>query len=207
MDFTVKIFIYLVIVLSSVIHEFAHGMVAYRLGDPTAKDMGRLTLNPFVHLDLIGTVILPLFLLFSSGTFIGWAKPVPYNPYNLSDRKYGSLKVAAAGPLTNLTIAVVLGLLIRFSGAFQNYMGDPSSIFLQLLTLVVYTNIFLALFNMIPVPPLDGSKVLIDLFPGIANQLQQIGMWGIFIALLISFYFLSPVASGVFWLITGQGAF
>ena len=93
-----KLFLYIVIVFSATFHEYAHGFIAYKLGDSTAKDAGRLTLNPFAHIDLMGTVIIPLFLLFYGGVFLGWAKPVPYNPYNLKDQKYGSLKVGIAGP-------------------------------------------------------------------------------------------------------------
>lgn len=204
MDITVIIFVYLVIVLSAVIHEYAHALMAYRLGDNTAKDMGRLTLNPFAHLDPLGTVMLPLIFLFLNVGFFGWAKPVPYNPYNLSDRKYGSLKVGLAGPGSNLVIALILGLFIRFSGAYGIYGGDPSGLFLQLLSFVVFTNIFLALFNLIPIPPLDGSKVLMDLFPRQAHQIEQIGIAGIFIAVFIAMYALEPVANGIFWAITGS---
>jgi Zn-dependent protease len=158
-------------------------------------------------LDPLGTVFIPLFLLFTSGIFIGWAKPVPYNPYNLTDRRYGSLKVAAAGPLTNLFIAVVLGIVLRvFVGVFDSSIF-VSGVFPQLVALIVYINIFLALFNLIPVPPLDGFKIFTDLFPRSGAYLYQVGYFGIFLAIAVAFFVLSPLAQSLFWLITGQNFF
>jgi len=201
-----KLFVYLVIIISAVFHEYAHGWAAFRLGDTTAKDAGRLTLNPFAHIDLWGTVLIPLFLLFTSGIFIGWAKPVPYNPYNLRDQRYGNLKVAFAGPGANLLIALVLGLLIRFSPLYVSSVGFTTPAFLQLLAFVVYVNIFLALFNLIPFPPLDGSKVLGDLFPRFSyNLMQNVGFFGVFAALILAFFILPPLANFVFFVITGHG--
>ena len=115
-DFTFLIFQLAVLVMSVVIHEFAHGWAAFQLGDSTAKNMGRLTLNPVKHLDFWGSFLVPLMLfVFSAGSFVfGWAKPVPYNPYNLRDQKYGSAKVAIAGPLANIIVAVFFGLFLRF---------------------------------------------------------------------------------------------
>jgi len=202
---SIKLFLYLIIVLSAVFHEYAHAWSAYRLGDTTAKDAGRLTLNPFVHLELMGTVLIPLFLLFTSGIFIGWAKPVPYNPFNLKDRRYGSLKVGIAGPAANLLIALILGLLLRFSGGYLLVSGAAPPLFLEFLGLIIYINIFLALFNLIPTPPLDGSKIFIDLFPRQWRYFEQFGFLGIFIALFLAFFLLSPIAQFIFKLITGQG--
>lgn len=201
MDLRFGLFLYVVIVLSAVFHEYAHALVAYRLGDTTAKDAGRLTLNPLVHLDPFGTVIVPLLLLFTSGIFVGWAKPVPYNPYALSDRRYGSLKVGAAGPLSNLVIAVVLGIIIRLSFL----LGFASPTFLQFLGLIVYVNIFLALFNLLPFPPLDGSKIFADLFPGAWRSFMGLGFLGIFFALFLAFFILPPIADLIFRLIVGRG--
>jgi len=200
---SLKLFLYIVIVLSATFHEYAHGFIAYRLGDSTAKDAGRLTLNPLAHIDLMGTVIIPLFLLFFGGIFIGWAKPVPYNPYNLKDQKYGSLKVGIAGPSANLIIALILGIFLRiaFAGVF-NLAFSP--LFLMAVALIVYINIFLALFNLIPLPPLDGSKVLMDLFPRSRYAMASLGFFGIFLALFIAFFILSPLAGFIFRLITGQ---
>lgn len=202
---TQKLFLYVVIVLSAVFHEYAHGFIAYRLGDSTAKDAGRLTLNPLVHLDLFGTVLIPLFLLFYGGVFIGWAKPVPYNPYNLRDPKYGSLKVGIAGPSANLLIALILGIFLRIAlaGIFGSIIFSQS--FLVAIALIIYINIFLALFNLIPLPPLDGSKVLMDLFPKSAYTMARLGFLGIFLALILAFFILSPLAGFIFQLITGQG--
>ena len=196
------IFIYIVIVLSATFHEYAHGFMAFQLGDDTAKRAGRLTLNPFAHLDMFGTVIVPILFILTAGSFVGWAKPVPYNPFNLSDKKFGSLKVAIAGPAANITIALIFGLSIRFAGGlFIN------GIALELVSFIVYVNIFLALFNLIPVPPLDGSKILFDLIPASTRVLEGVGFVGIFIALAFSFYVLSPIAYTVFKLITGVALF
>lgn len=149
-----QIFLIIVLILSAVFHEYMHGFVAYKLGDPTAKNAGRLTFNPIKHLDPFGSVILPIIMiLFNSSFLFAWAKPVPYNPFNLRDRKYGDAKVAAAGPLANLALALIFGLIIRF-------MPFSSFAFNSLLSLVVYVNLFLMVFNLIPIPPLDGSKIL-----------------------------------------------
>lgn len=200
-----KIFLYLIIILSAVFHEYAHSLMAYKLGDTTAKDSGRLTLNPLVHLDLWGTVIIPLFLLFTSGIFIGWAKPVPYNPYNLRDQKYGSLKVALAGPGANLLLAIILGLPLRFLSLENLTLSSNFLSFLFYLKFIVYINIFLALFNLIPFPPLDGSKIFFTLFPSSLKYFLEMGFLGIFLALILAFFILSPIANLLFWIITGQG--
>lgn len=201
-----KLFLYVVIVLSATFHEYCHGFAAFRLGDSTAKDQGRLTLNPLAHIDLYGTVIIPLFLLFFAGMFIGWAKPVPYNPYNLKDQKYGSLKVGVAGPAANLLIALVFGIFLRIvlSGVFGTEAF--SGLFLSAVGLIVYINVFLALFNLIPLPPLDGSKILMDLFPRAHYALARFGFFGILLALLLAFWILPQAANFIFWLITGQPA-
>ncbi len=199
-----KLFLYVIIVLSASFHEFAHAFAAFRLGDSTAKDEGRMTLNPFKHIDLTGTVVIPLFLLFFGGVFIGWAKPVPYNPYNLRDKKYGSLKVGFAGPAANFLIALILGIFLRlvFAGIFGATVF--SEVFLFAVALIIYINIFLGIFNLIPIPPLDGSKVLMDLFPKTAYAMATLGVVGIFLALAIAFFILSPLAGFIFKLIVGQ---
>ncbi|MBI4919769.1 site-2 protease family protein [Candidatus Azambacteria bacterium] len=198
------IFLYLVIVISAVFHEYAHGLTAYSLGDPTAKNEGRLTLNPLVHMDLFGTVILPLFLLFTGGIFIGYAKPVPYNPDNLRDKKYGSLKVAIAGPLSNLIIALFFGLFLRFfsGGALAGNIVPP--VFFSLIAVITAINIALAFFNMIPFPPLDGSKVFFDLFPRAWSKVMNLGFAGLALALFFAFFLLPRLIAWVFWLIVGQ---
>ncbi len=162
-------------------HEVAHGWVAYRLGDPTAKNHGRLTLNPIPHIDPIGALMLLLFRF-------GWAKPVPVNPmYFRGDRRRGMLMVALAGPVTNFILAFLVAALVS---VVLNYMPITGfSIFLLnfLLMLLIY-NVFLGMFNLLPVPPLDGSKILSNLLPirfsPIFAQLEQ---YGFFILILLIF--------------------
>ena len=204
MDIQSVLFLYIIIVISAVFHEYAHGLVAYYLGDPTAKNEGRLTLNPLVHMDLFGTVMFPLLLLFTSGFFIGYAKPVPYNPDNLRDKKYGSLKVALAGPLSNLFIALVLGLFLRFFAQLILTNSVIPPILSTFIAYIVITNIWLALFNMIPFPPLDGSKVLYDLSPKLGVRVMNLGASGIILALLVAFFLLPSLISLVFWVIVGS---
>ena len=189
-----KIFIYIVIVFSAIIHEFSHAWAAYISGDSTAKNEGRLTLNPIPHLDMWGTVIIPLFLLFFVNGFIGWAKPVPFNPYNLKNQKWGRTIVALAGPVSNLVIALIFGLLIRFS--VFSFLVIPFSF-------IVYINIFLALFNLIPIPPLDGSKLLFDAFPRLETMFGR-SFIGIFIALFIGITFLPYLVQIIFTLFIGS---
>ncbi len=151
------IFLVAVIMFSAVIHEVMHGVAADRLGDPTARYAGRLTLNPIPHLDMWGSIILPLVMvLANSPIFFGWAKPVPYNPYNLRVGRFSEAIVAGAGPFSNIVIALLGGLVIR-SGALA---GAQDIVFL-----IVVVNVMLCIFNLIPIPPLDGSKVLQPLLP------------------------------------------
>jgi len=198
----IKVYIFIIIILSAVFHEYAHGWVAYRLGDDTAKRAGRLTLNPLAHIDPFGTLLLPLFLMLVSGIFIGWAKPVPYNPFNLTDKKRGTLKVALAGPATNIGLAVAIGLLIRLAPVI-----GLSAMFIHFAALAAYINIFLALFNLIPIPPLDGSKIVADLAPAAMRSMAGVGILGLFIALIAAFYILPPIAGLLFYLITGTSLF
>jgi Zn-dependent protease len=191
-----NLFIYLIIIISAVFHEFMHGYAANYLGDPTAKNAGRLTLNPFKHMDFFGTVLLPLFVMWLGGGFLGYAKPVPYNPYNLRDRKFGSTKVAFAGPAANFLIALFFGLLLRLLD-FQNVFFIPFS-------WITYINLFLAFFNLIPIPPLDGSKLLMDLFPDLRFLISRFVFGGIFLAVILA-VFLLPYISGLFYfIITGS---
>ena len=182
----------LVVLLASVmVHEVSHGLMALKLGDDTAKRFGRLTLNPIKHLDPVGSIFLPLILFLThSSVVLGWAKPVPYNPDALyKDYKYGPLKVALAGPFSNLALAFFFGLIVRASGGFL------SPVALGFLSFVVFLNCLLAVFNLIPIPPLDGSKILAAVLPRkYSAALQNIGMGGIIIVMLILFY-----ASDVIW--------
>lgn len=192
-----KFFLYIIVVTSAIFHEYFHGWAAFQLGDPTAKYAGRLTLNPLKHIDPIGTVLMPLFLLFFFGGFIGWAKPVPYNPYNLRDQKRGVSKIAIAGPGANFLIALIFGILLRFA---------PLGGFLIIaLTWIVYVNIFLGLFNLIPIPPLDGSKLLMDFFPQsrIPRVLEQSPL-SIFLAIAVAIMFLPFLSSLIYYSIVGS---
>ena len=156
------IFGLIILIFSIIVHEVAHGYAAHWLGDPTARLQGRLTLNPLPHIDPIGSILLPGILMLSHAPImIGWAKPVPFNPYNLRNQRWGEAIVAGAGPLTNISIAIIFALTIRFGGNITALSTD----FIQLASLVVYINLLLALFNLIPIPPLDGSKVLKSVLP------------------------------------------
>lgn len=203
------VFSVLVLAFSVILHEVAHGYMANYLGDPTARLAGRLTLNPFKHIDPLGTIILPAVLFLSgSSIMIGYAKPVPYNPYNIKNR-YGEALVAGAGPATNIFLALLFGLAIRF----LHESLDPT--LLSAFAVIASINIFLAIFNLLPIPPLDGSKVLSALLPGELGRvydsfrasLERLGIFSGTIVILIIFYFLSPLFSGLlrilFSLITG----
>lgn len=158
MQLTDTLFLIVVIIFSAVIHEVMHGVAADRLGDKTARYAGRLTLNPIPHLDPFGSIILPLMLAFTgSNFFFAWAKPVPYNPYNLRPGRFSEAIVAGAGPFANALIAFVTGALIR--------LGGLSADLKAILFIIVVVNVMLCIFNLIPVPPLDGSKVLEEFLP------------------------------------------
>ncbi len=199
-----QIFSFIILILSVVLHELAHGYMALYLGDPTAKYAGRLTLNPIKHIDPIGSVLVPIITSFAGITF-GWAKPVPYNPYNLRNQKWGEAMVAAAGPLTNILIAVVFGLIIRFG--LIDFIGNQSlAVFFGA---IVVINIVLALFNLIPIPPLDGSKIFFSFLPLSANKVAEFMQryWLIFIFIFIYFLwqFLTPIIYIIFSFLTGLG--
>lgn len=177
MEILFQLFFFISIIPSAIIHEYMHGWVANQLGDSTAKYAGRLTLDPRVHIDPMGTFILPLVLfMVSGGRFLfAYAKPVPYNPYNLRDQKWGPVYVALAGPFSNFVLAAVFGLIMRVMP-----MGDIT----LFLSIIVYTNILLGVFNLIPIPPLDGSKLLFALLPPSATHvrvaLERYGIWILF---------------------------
>ncbi|HHE76378.1 MAG TPA: site-2 protease family protein [Candidatus Parcubacteria bacterium] len=197
------IFLIIVLLFSIIIHELAHGGMAYYLGDPTAKYSGRLTLNPLKHLDPVGSIILPLILIIiKSPILFGWAKPVPINPYNFRDQKYGTLKVSLAGPGANLIIALFFGLMLRFIYPVA-FLSD----FAQMLSYIVYINILLAVFNLIPIPPLDGSHILFTFLPESMNEVKVfLQQFGFIILLFVIFFFfdwIAVVIRLIFYLICG----
>lgn len=176
------IFILLILFLSISIHEISHGAVALSMGDDTAKREGRLTLNPVAHIDPIGTIFLPLFLLVftgGNGPIFGWAKPVPINPYLFKDRRWGIVKVSLAGPVSNLLIGAIFSLIIRFF--------HPQSHLLDLFSIVALYNFVLAIFNLLPFPPLDGFHLIFHLLPQSFDKakifLAQWGLWFLFFVL------------------------
>lgn len=180
-----------ILVFSVVIHEVSHGVVAYSLGDPTAKNMGRLTLNPIPHIDPLGSVILPFLLIMSGGPVFGWAKPVPINPFNFKDQTWGSLKVALAGPISNFAVAIAFSLVLRFMPF--SILGD--SVFPSLLVKIVFLNILLGVFNLFPFPPLDGSHVFFSFLPSFFDPLKNmLTQYGFFILLFLILFF-EPFAS------------
>jgi Zn-dependent protease len=185
----ISVFTFVVLILSIVIHEVAHGSVALSLGDRTAKEQGRLSLNPIKHVDPFGTILLPLLLYMSTmgrGPIIGWAKPVPVNPFNFKDQRWGELKVSLAGPASNLTIALVFGLSIRFL--------NLSPELLPFFGIITIYNILLAVFNLVPIPPLDGSHILFAFLPESFSAVKIfLNRYQIFIFLAFIFIGLQPV--------------
>ncbi len=166
------------IIIGLTFHEYAHGWAAYKLGDPTARSAGRLTLNPIAHLDPIGFIALLLF-------HFGWAKPVPINPmYFKGDRKKGIILVSLAGPLSNLLLAIIFGLLLHLLQN-QPFLYDNQAAILLLLEYFVLINVILAVFNLIPIPPLDGSKILFGLVPGYPNWMLQLERYGFLILIVL----------------------
>lgn len=192
------------LIVSVVIHEMAHGYAALWQGDPTAKLQGRLSPNPLVHLDPLMSVIIPGLLIMSGSPLLfGAAKPVPYNPYNFRNQKWGEALVALAGPVSNVCIALLFAVIIQSAG-----MLGLSQTFVELSVMVVVLNIFLALFNLIPIPPLDGSKILPRLLPLSARmsydrfrtQLEAQPFLGFAIVLFVFFFFLQgPLTQFTFW--------
>lgn len=183
------IFSLLILLFSIIIHEIAHGSVAYSLGDSTAKDLGRLSLNPLNHLDPVGSILLPILLAFSGLPIIGWAKPVPINPSNFTDQKWGDLKVSIAGSLANFSLALIFGLIMMFVPLSENS--------LIIFSLVVFYNIVLGLFNLIPIPPLDGSHIL---FSFLGERFEKVKIflyqYGFFLLLFLILFF----PGGINWI-------
>lgn len=198
-----SIFALVVLIVSIIIHEVAHGYAAEALGDPTAKLSGRLTLNPLAHIDPIGSILVPaLLILTHSNIMFGWAKPVPYNPYNLRNQRWGEALVAGAGVATNLLLAIVFALITR--GLLS--AGLPS--FANAAAIISFVNLFLGLFNLIPIPPIDGYTVLRGILPyrysigfrQFEDRMRQGGMLSLVVVLFIfSYFFSGPFSSFVSW--------
>lgn len=188
------IFTVIVLVLSVIIHEVAHGWAANALGDPTAKLQGRLSLNPVRHIDPVGSVLIPAVLVLTNSSFLfGWAKPVPYNPYNLKNQRWGEAIVGVAGVAVNLFLAVLFALIARFAfGAGMIEFGTLAAV-------VVLVNLSLGIFNLLPIPPLDGFTVLRGILPfrasmrlrEIEDRIQAGGIFSLVLILFLFSYFLS----------------
>lgn len=191
-----------ILIFSIIIHEIAHGFMADKLGDPTARLQGRLTLNPIKHIDPVGSIIVPLITSLSGFTF-GWAKPVEYNPYNLKNKRQGEFFIALAGPMSNILLAVIFGLIIRFASAGATTVTP----FIEICSYIVIINLVLAIFNLIPLPPLDGSKLLFAWLPQQYGQLRMmLETYGMIFILVVVFFLwpvISPIVSFAFRLLTG----
>ena len=194
MEILYTVIILIIIVASVILHELSHGIVAYWLGDNTAKDAGRLSFNPIKHIDPYMSILVPMVLYLLGAPVFGGAKPVPINPRNLKWKEWGMALVAIAGPLMNLLIAFISFLIGHFTGALYGHGGEmPYFIFYHL----VLINIGFAVFNLIPIPPLDGSRVLYAISPdGVRNFLTSMEPYGFIVVYCLIFLF-GEVFSGV----------
>lgn len=200
----------LILIFSVIVHEISHGFAALALGDPTAKNAGRLTLNPIPHIDIFGSILLPAISLFAGGFLFGWAKPVPYNPYNLRNQEWGPAIVGAAGPFSNLVLAFGFGLIVRY----VSHLANPSDFlvnFSSIASLIVFLNVLLAVFNLVPIPPLDGSKVLFALLPYrfrvVQGFLEQHGLLLLLFFIFFLFRFIQPIIAYFYTLFAGVAIF
>lgn len=192
----------LILILSIVAHEVSHGYAALLFGDPTAKIAGRLTPNPLKHLDFIGSFVVPSLFFFVSGGIAGWAKPVPYNPFMLKGR-FAELFVASAGVLTNIGIALFLGLILHFVPG-----TIISGTYFEVISTIIYINIGLFIFNLLPFPPFDGLRILTSLAQGVGVSRRKFDIFEnptwIFLSLIIAFNIwplISPIVQFCFKLI------
>ena len=189
----------IILIISIIAHEVAHGYAADSLGDPTARLAGRLTLNPIPHIDLMGSVIIPALLVFpGSSILFGWAKPVPYNPYNLKSHRWGETLVAIAGSATNIFLAIIFGLMVRFAPVIGL---DQTAI--SLAATIAFINLFLGLFNLLPFPPLDGFTALRSALPwhlsSYLNRFEQTVRGAGILSLILFLFLFSLVLAGPFF--------
>lgn len=200
-QFLILIFQLIVLLFSVIIHEVSHGVMANKLGDSTAKNAGRLTLNPIKHLDFFGSFLLP-FLLFMAGSSVlfGWAKPVPFNPLNLKNPKKDSGLIGLAGPLSNFSVTIIFSLILKLTMFFEIISGQ----FLIFIDIIILINIALVIFNLMPIPPLDGSKILFALLPRnrkfeeIEIMLEQYGFFILLFFIFFGFQFITPIIYGLY---------
>lgn len=207
-DFTILVWYFLIIIPSSIIHEYAHGWMADQLGDPTARYAGRLTMDPRAHIDLWGTILMPLILFFitmvTSGRpfLFAYAKPVPFNPYNLRNQRWGPALVGLAGPMANFLLAASFAALVRLF---------PDAAISEYLKVIVSANLLLMVFNLVPLPPLDGSKILFAILPDSMSQfkmtLERYGFFILIFFVFVLFRFISPIIDWLFSLLVGQPFF
>lgn len=171
------------ILLAITVHEFSHGFAAYLQGDMTARDHGRLTLNPIAHIDPVGTILIPGLLILSGSPFVvGWAKPVPFNPYNLRSGRFGAFLVGLAGPLSNFLMFITAGILLKVF--FPLFL--PTNFLILFLAQLLVINLILCIFNLIPIAPLDGSKILFNLLPVRFDRIaEKIDQWGPYLLILL----------------------
>lgn len=227
MNIAITVFEFAVLIFSAVLHEVAHGYVAQHLGDDTAEKAGRLTLNPLKHLDPFGSVLMPILLYLASGGafFFAAAKPVPYNPNNLKNPRSGGVKIALAGPATNFCVAILFGILsiliplavatkqaivgALIGGDSLSATGPLVGIYFFFL-IIVYVNVLLGVFNLVPIPPLDGSRVFFAALPqtrATYKAMYFLERWGLLLVLLFVFFgfqLIMPIMSALFSLFTGQ---
>ena len=196
---------YFCLVFSLCVHEASHALAAERCGDPTARLLGRVTLNPIKHVDPVGTVVMPLIMFVSNIPYLfGWARPVPFNPRNLRNIRRDPALIALAGPAANVLILVVTVLLLRIAFLVVGIDTLERYYLLNIGVMMIYINLLLTLFNMIPVPPLDGSKLLGAILPGSGQQmLESIGPFGILIAIFISRQYLGGPLAFLFHKVMG----
>lgn len=203
----IVIFFVVILIFSVIIHEISHGYVALRLGDQTARLAGRLTLNPLKHIDPIGSIVVPLVLILAGGPVFGWARPVPYNPYNLRDPKKGAGLIAIAGPVSNLALALVFAIFVRIMVGANIMLSAPLFLFFNL---IIQVNVALAIFNLIPIPPLDGSGILFSLLPARFERamlfLRQYGFVILLVLIFSGLSFLGPIILGIQKLMIGGAA-